>query len=79
MVEPIEMPFRFWTRIGSRNHVLDGGPDLPLGRGNLGEGVPTVKYMEILPCAVQKRLNRSICRLGCGLGLTEGSMFNRIR
>ena len=23
--EPIEMPFRLWTRVGPRNHVLDGG------------------------------------------------------
>ena len=28
---------------------------------------------DILPWAVQKWLNRSICRLGCGLGWTEGS------
>jgi len=26
-VEPIEMPFGLWTRVGPRNHVLDGGPD----------------------------------------------------
>jgi len=25
--EPIEMPFGSWARVGSRNHVLDGGPD----------------------------------------------------
>jgi len=27
--EPIEMPFRFglWTRMGRRDHVLDGGPE----------------------------------------------------
>jgi len=40
--EPVEMPFvlRTWVRPG--NHVLDGGPDPPMGRGNfLGEmGVP---------------------------------------
>ena len=24
--EPIEMPFGLWARMGSRNHVLDGGP-----------------------------------------------------
>ena len=28
---------------------------------------------------MQKRLNRSRCRLGCGLGWAEGSKFNRIR
>ena len=24
MVEPIEVPFRFWTLVGPRSHVLDG-------------------------------------------------------
>jgi len=24
--EPIGMPFGLWTRMGRRNHVLDGGP-----------------------------------------------------
>jgi len=37
MAEPIEMPFGLWTRVGSRNRVLDGGPDLPMRRGNFGE------------------------------------------
>jgi len=26
---PIEMPFGLSTRVGPRNHVLDGGPDSP--------------------------------------------------
>ena len=26
--EPIEMPFGFWARMGQRNHVLDGGPQV---------------------------------------------------
>jgi len=26
---PIEMPFDLRTRVGPRNHVLDGGPDPP--------------------------------------------------
>jgi len=30
--EPIDIPFGLWTRIGSRNHVLDGGPD-PMHEG----------------------------------------------
>ena len=33
----------------------------------------SVKYRDFLRRAVQKRLNRSICRLGCGLGWAEGS------
>ena len=28
MAEPIEMPFGFWARMGRRNHVLDGGPEV---------------------------------------------------
>jgi len=34
MAEPMEMPFGSRTRVGPRNHVLDGGPDPPMGRGN---------------------------------------------
>ena len=41
--EPIEMTFEVLPRVGPENHVLDGGPDPPIGRGNFegGErGVP---------------------------------------
>jgi len=31
--EPIE-PFVLWARVGSRNHVLDGGPDPPMRWSN---------------------------------------------
>jgi len=24
--DPIDMPFGLWTRVGTRNHVLDGDP-----------------------------------------------------
>ena len=39
---PIEMRFGFRTRVGPRNHVLDGGPDPPWeGASFRGErGVP---------------------------------------
>jgi len=39
---PIEMLFGLSTGVGPRNHVLDGGPDPPMARGNFeGErGVP---------------------------------------
>ena len=42
IAEPIEMLFGFRTLVGPGNNVLDGGPDIPMGRGNfLGEtGVP---------------------------------------
>jgi len=32
--EPIEVPFGLRTRVGPGNHVLDRGPDSPMGRGN---------------------------------------------
>ena len=32
--EPIETPFVLWAPVGSRNHVLDGGPDPPMRRSN---------------------------------------------
>jgi len=38
--EPIEMPFRMWTRVGSRNHV-SRRPRSPLGRGNFVGHVPS--------------------------------------
>jgi len=34
MAEAIEMPFGLRTRVGPRNHVLDGGPHLLMARGN---------------------------------------------
>jgi len=36
--EPIEMPFGSWAGIGPRNHVVDGGPDSSMGRGNYENG-----------------------------------------
>jgi len=36
--EPIEMPFGLWAQVGPGNHVLDGVPNPPMGRGNF-EGV----------------------------------------
>jgi len=41
-VEPIEMLSGLWAQVGSRNHMVDGGPHIPMGRGNFeGErGIP---------------------------------------
>jgi len=44
-VEPIAMPFGLWTRVGPRNHVLAGGPDLPKEEAVLGV-VPPLKYVD---------------------------------
>ena len=42
----IEMPFGLRTRVGQRNHVLDGGPDPLMGRDNLeGEGASHCKVL----------------------------------
>jgi len=52
----------FWIEDlgGPGNHVLDGGPDPPMGRGKFfGEnGRPIVKYRDTLRSSVQRRLNR---------------------
>jgi len=59
--------FGFWARIGPRNHVLYGGPYAPMEEAILrGKRRPFVKYSDILPWAVQKRLNRSRCHLRFG-------------
>ena len=61
--ERIEMPFGLRIRVGSRNHVSDGGPYAFMGRGNFGGGRPIVKNGDTaVSCA--KRLNQSRCRMG---------------
>jgi len=57
---PIELPFGLRTWVGLGNHVLDGGPYSPMGRGKfLGEnGRPVVKYRDTLRSSVQRLLNR---------------------
>ena len=30
---PVEVMFGVWTRVGPRNHILDGDPDAPQGNG----------------------------------------------
>jgi len=76
MAALIEMPFGLRTRMGPRNHVFDGRPDPPMERGNFewGKGRPIVKHRDTLLSSVQKRLNRSRCRLSCRLGSTVGVM-----
>jgi len=56
----IELPFELRTWMGPGNHVLDGSPDSPMGRGKfLGEnGRPIVKYRDTLRSSVQRLLNR---------------------
>jgi len=40
--EPVQMPFAFWTPVGSRNHVLDEGPDLLRRKGNFCDAANSV-------------------------------------
>ena len=60
-------------QVGPRNHVLNGGPDPPWDWAILEERGTHWKYRDFLLWVVQKRLNRLICRLGCGLRWAEGS------
>ena len=54
--EPIEMPFGLITRVGPRNHVLDGSQNSPSEGAILeGKGRPIVKYMKCRPCAAAMR------------------------
>jgi len=52
------------------------GPDANMGRGNFeGETCKIVKYRDIPRSPVQTRLNRSRCRLGCGLAWAQSIMY----
>jgi len=72
--EVIEMPFGLRTWVGP-NHVLDGA-QIPHGKGQLEERRAHCKYRDFLPSRVQERLNRSVCRLDCGLGWAERSTIS---
>jgi len=67
--------------VGQRNHVLDGGSDTFVGRGNFdgGKGHPIVKYRDTLRSCLQKRLNRSTCCLGCGLGCAQEIVLDGVQ
>jgi len=62
--------------MGPGNHVLDCNPDPTMGRGNFegGKGRPIVKYSDTMRSSLQRQLNRSRCRLDCGLGWVQGIM-----
>ena len=57
---PIEMPFGLRTRVGPRNHVLDGDQHSPMGRGNF-EG-------KVMPADLSPLMaaNEIVRRLRCG-------------
>jgi len=54
-----EMPFGLSTRVGPRNHVLDGASRSPMGRDNFeGEGRPIAKYRDTMRSPVRQELIR---------------------
>jgi len=69
MAKPIKMSFWLRSRVGPRNHVLDGVHILSWEEAILkGEGHPIVTYRNILWWTMQKWLNRLRCHLGCWVG-----------
>jgi len=78
MAEPIKMPFGLTTRVGPENHVLDGGPDPTMGRGNFeGKGGAIVKYRATLRSSVQNGWTDlgAVSRLGFQLGWAQEIMW----
>ena len=77
MAQPIEVLFSVEDSVGLRNHVLDGGPDLPMEGQFLGRGGTAhckVQRHSVVSCE-KKRLNQSRCSLGFGLGCAKGIMY----
>jgi len=67
--EAIEMPFGLRTLVGLMNHVWGPDPQWQFWGEN---GRTIAKYTDTLRSSVQKRLNRSICRLRCGVEWADG-------
>jgi len=70
--ETIKLPFVFRTRVGPTNHVLHE-VQMPTWEGAIlrGNRQTIVNYRDTSRSCVQRRLNRSRCRLGCGLARAE--------
>jgi len=68
----VKLPFAFRTRVGPMNHVLHE-VQMPTWEGAIlrGDRQTIIKYRDTPPSSVQTRLNRSRCRLGCGLAWAE--------
>jgi len=69
MDEPIEMPFGVRSRMGPRNRVLEGGPDV------YGKGQFWGKRHPLYACSISS-FCCELCnfkRLGCGLGWAQRS------
>jgi len=74
LAESIDLPFGVWTRVGQRKHEFNRIRQLaPMYTISIvfARWRQRTRRHSAVSCA--KRLNRSIYRLGCGLGWTEGS------
>ena len=70
--EPIETPSGLCTRMGPRKHVLNG-PRFPCEGANIRETICRACLTTLCRELCKNWLNRSICRLRCGLGLAKRS------
>ena len=62
--------------MGSGNHALRGGPDLPWeGAILMGRDIP-LQSIGTLRSSVQEQLNPLRCRLGCGLRWVQGIVLD---
>jgi len=57
-----------WGLRWAQGKYIRLGPDPPMAKSNFKDRRAHCKYRDILPWAVQERLNRWICRLDGGLG-----------
>jgi len=57
MAEPIEMSFGMWGGVAHSDLVLDGGPDPPIVKGNLGDLLPIENHWDRVLPSVQRHLS----------------------
>jgi len=71
--ETIKLPFGFRTRVGPMTHVMHE-VQMPTWEGAIlrGNRQTIVNNRDTPRSSVQRRLNRSRCRLGCGLAWAQG-------
>jgi len=82
--EPIEMPYGLWAQVGSRNHILDGGPvELEFMGKKVATVSPATELIEMpfwMLSGVDSRLR---CRWRCPTGRgtfrgVSGSLKSRV-
>ena len=67
----IEMPFGLLSRVDSKNHVLDGGPEKAIFRGRTCPGMPDDTLLQLHGAKTTEPIEMPF---GCGLRWAEGSM-----